>query len=809
MARFLPLQRSPLSAAALLVCLGAAATAVPAPAQTRSERLLSATSATSAPPAAVSIAAGPLDRALNQYAAATGLMLAIDGTLTAGKSSPGLAGSYSVELGLSKLLEGSGLQAVRMDNGGFVIRRPIAGAQEERLPQVTVVSNRQENAWGPVDGNIARRSATSTKTDTPLIETPRSISVVTAAQIEAQQPRDLNDAFGYMAGIVRSEGSDRTTDSFYIRGFSAGAATGSLYRDGSKYMVNAYDGQQELYGLERAELLKGAASVLYGTAAPGGIINTVSKRPTVEPLHELGVELGNNNRRQVKGDFSGALTDDGVWSYRLTGLLRDSDTFIDYVPDNRQFLAGALTWRPDARTSLTLQADYVRSRTDYVYGLPAVGTILPNPNGVIPSNRYLGLVGHDKYDGANTSLGYLFEHAFSDQLRLRHSAHVFRSNVDFPGSGVEDLSTDQTTSTYRGAYERYDYSKAFTTDTSLEYKLQTGDVSHTLLAGVDTMFQYHTTARGNRDVDPQLNYYNPGYSYTLSDITPNTYYPDSSSHDTGLYLQDQMKFGKHWVLLLGGRHDWASDRQMPVDGTAATRETSSANTGHAGVVYLADNGLAPYVSFSQSFQPQSGADRSSNRFKPTQGEQYEAGIRYQPQGGDTMLSAAVYQLTQQNVLSIDPVDTNFSVQTGEIRSRGAELDARTKIGGHANLIASYAYTDARVTADNNTDAVGKRRGMVPYNQASAWVDYDFGLWGMKNLKVGGGVRYVGSTLGLYVAGSVPAYTLVDAMVAYETGPWRLSLNATNLGDKEYIASCSYACFYGDRRKVVAAAVYRW
>lgn len=794
----LPFHPRPLAVAALLCCL---ALVVPA-----SQAQQAAGSALQE----VVIAAGPLDRVLNIYAAQTGLMLAIDGQLTADKSSPGLSGNYSIEQGLAQLLLGSGLVAVRLDNGAYAIRRSAAsaGVDSDKLPEV-VVNGEQENAYGPVTGYLATRSASASKTDTALLETPRSVSVVTAAQIEAQKAGDLNQALGYSPGVVRSEGADRTTDSFFIRGFSAGAANGNLYRDGSKYMVNSYDGQQELYGLERVELLRGAASVLYGTAAPGGIINTVSKKPTSEPLHELGVEFGSYNRKQIKGDFSGPLSADGEWSYRVTGLLRESDTFIDHVPDDRQYLAAALAWKPNARTSLTLQADYVRSRTDYVYGLPASGTILPNANGVIPSNRYIGLQGHDKYDGANTTLGYLFEHTFDNEIKLRNSFRAFRSNVELPSSSVAGLSADQTTSTYHSATERYDYSKAFTSDTSLEYKLQTGGVQHTLLGGIDSTFQYHTTRRINSTVTPQLNYFDPSALYALSNPVRSTVYADNALHDTGVYLQDQMKLGPQWVLLLGGRRDWASDREMPVNGTASTRETSTANTGHAGVVYLADNGLAPYLSFSQSFQPQAGSDRLGARFKPTEGEQYEAGIRYQPKGSSTMLSAAVYQLTQQNVLATDPVNTSFSIQTGEVRARGIELEAHTSIGAHASLIASFAYTDARTTADTTAANIGKRRGGVPVRQASLWMDYDFGQWQMKNLKAGAGVRYVGDSTGVYVVGTVPAYTLIDAMLSYDTGPWRLALNATNLTDRAYIASCTYGCFYGERRKLIASATYRW
>ncbi|WP_285414733.1 TonB-dependent siderophore receptor [Variovorax sp. efr-133-TYG-130] len=761
--------------------------------------------------------AGPLGATLNRIAREAGLALTVDAGLVGNREAAPVRGRYDAAQALRRALANSGLDLLPTDAGGYTVRAgspvtPAAsgtGAAAATLSEVRVSAER-ENAWGPVDGYIARRSASGTKTDTPIVETPQSISVVTAEQIESQQPANLVDAFAYTAGVMRSEGADRTTDSFVIRGFQAGAGTGSLYRDGSKFMVNSYDGQQELYGLERAEVLKGAASLLYGTAAPGGVINTVTKRPTAEPLRELGIELGNHGRRRVKGDFGGKLDDDGTLTYRLTGLLRESKTFIDFVPDDRQFLSGSIKWQPNAATSLTLQAEYLRSRTDYVYGLPASGTILENPFGRIPASRYIGTPGRDRYHGANTSVGYLFEHAFNGQLKLRHSAHAFRSDVKFPSTDTEGLAPDNFSSQYHSAQDRTDFSRAYTTDTSLEFRFGTGAVEHTLLAGIDTTYQYHTTRRANRDIDTPLNYYAPNYAYTLSTAVPFTYYPDTSGNDTGLYLQDQMKIDKRWVVVLGARRDRSSDRQVPVDGvTQNSKEKTSATTARAGLVYLADNGLAPFVSFSQSFQPQSGIDRLGSRFKPTQGEQYEAGIRYQPAGSDTLLSAAVYQLTQQNVLSTDPVDTQFSVQTGEVRSRGFEFEARTRVGKSVNLIAAYAYTDARVTADNTAANVGKRRGNVPYNTFSAWGEYDFGAAGVPGLKAGMGVRYVGSSTGLYVSGKVPSYTVYDAMLSYDTGNWRYALNLSNLADKSHIASCTYGCFYGERRKAVASATYRW
>lgn len=276
-----------------------------------------------------------------------------------------------------------------------------------------------------------------------------------------------------------------------------------------------------------------------------------------------------------------------------------------------------------------------------------------------------------------------------------------------------------------------------------------------------------------------------------------------------------MKIAEKWVVLLGGRYDRVryDEGTFFTDETVAGGEKSHAFTGRAGLVYLADNGLAPYMSFSQSFEPQSGTDRNKTRFKPTRGEQWELGLRYQPKDSDMLISTSIYDLTQTDTLVSDPIDADYSVQLGKVRSRGFEIEMKTRIGRQANLIMAYAYTDARTIKSSplTPEEKGRRTGGVPYNQLSLWGDYSFGAFGLPGLKAGLGVRYVDSTQprGNWMSAKVPGFTLFDAMVSYATGPWKLALNVTNLTDKTYLASCTYGCFYGEPRKVVGTMSYRW
>ncbi|KAG1450703.1 hypothetical protein G6F57_016344 [Rhizopus arrhizus] len=336
------------------------------------------------------------------------------------------------------------------------------------------------------------------------------------------------------------------------------------------------------------------------------------------------------------------------------------------------------------------------------------------------------------------SVGYLFEHAFSSQLKLRHNLRYVNAKSDYNSTDIWQLTPDQRRTADRGCSPRQDKSSALSVDTSLQYQTRTGVVDHTLLAGLDYSMPRHESRRYFQTLD-NLDLFDPTYGSPLGPATPN--YGSSTKGDNkrlGIYFQDQMKIVDKWVVLLGGRQDWVTgnEHNLFTQEQYADNEKSQAFSGRAGLVYLADNGLAPFVSFSQSFEPTLGQDRQGNRFEPTRGEQYEAGLRYQPAGSGMLLSASVYQLIRKNVTVTDPLDTSYQIQAGKARSRGLELEARTRIGRHANLIAAYAYTDARTLKASplQPGEEGKRLNSVPFNQFSLWGDYGFGDFGLPGLR---------------------------------------------------------------------------
>jgi iron complex outermembrane receptor protein len=766
---------------------------------------------------AFNLPAQPLASALAAYARQTGIKMAYPASLTAGKSAPALRGAYSRTDALERLLAGSGLNYRFADAGSATVfdatvtpattGSVVDGAN--LLEKITLQA-RMDSAWGPVEGYVANRSASGTKTDTPLIETPQSVSVITTDQIRNQKAVSLSEALTYTPGIsTQSQNFSRMVDDLMVRGFNAAGPSGNFLRDGMKSQAAVYDLAQEPYGFERLEVLRGASSMLYGQLAPGGAINAISKRPTETPLHEVNVEYGSYDRKQVSADFGGPLNADGTLLYRLTGLLRDADNWVDETPDDKIYVAPALTWKPDEATQLTLLASYQHVNTRFMTPL----FLQDVSTGRIPRDRFLGEPDFDRYKGDSYALGYIFDHEFDNGLKLHHQARYLASDVDWDYMlAAAPVAAGKLA---RIASKRFENSFGFTTDTSFEKTFEAVGAEHTVLAGFDTYRRGYDTHRYRGAAPALLDIDNPVYSGA-----PNINYrvdrgSDTASDQYGFYLQDQIKIQDKWVLLLGGRYDWSDSTTKSYQNGSLTEQSDDAFTGRAGLVYLFDNGIAPYISVSQSFSPQAGLDyRTNTALKPNEGLQYEAGVRYQPVGTDLLLSAAVYDLTQTNLVTYD--SNGFSYQLGKVRSRGFELEARAQIDD-LGIVGAYTYTDARIVESANPLEVGQQQTLVPRNTLSLWADYKLDTLGISGLTIGGGLRYVGKTNLIDNKQDVPNYLLADAMVKYDFAAidhkyegTSFTLNARNLFDKKYYTCVSSdGCRYGEPLTVTATISKKW
>ncbi|WP_244423948.1 TonB-dependent siderophore receptor [Phyllobacterium sp. YR531] len=770
-----------------------------------------------------SIPATSLGRALTLFGDRSNIQVLYAADLTRGRNSPGLSGSFAKETALSKLLAGTGL-SYRFTNANTVTlvettasTAAAPSSEGSILLDPITIKSRIESAWGPVDGYVASRSAAGTKTDTPIIETPQSISVIARDQMDKQNVESLNGVLRYTPGASGDlYGTDNRGLGVQLRGISN--ANGVFYRDGLQLKESNYALFTGLdpYGAERYEILRGPASVLYGQNSPGGLINYVSKRPTDERISEVSFGVGNFNRYEGKFDFGGKIAPDSDLSYRLVGLVRQGDTQIDFVDDDRIFIAPSISWKPDEDTSLTVLANYQRDRSGWAMQyLPAKGTVFPGPGGKkLPSSMFVGEPDFDTYNNTQASIGYEFEHRFNETWKIKQNArYVWLKHYEegvFGGGLREDGHT----------YDRYadaggSKNQGVTIDTQAQANFDTGKLDHTLLIGVDfTRYSYNDYgAEGS--VDPIDDIFNPKYGKTIGELVP---YQDTDTlqRQVGIYVQDQIAFDK-WRLTLGGRHDWSNNTvEDPFEGNYKQKET--AFTGRAGLVYLADNGLAPYAAYSESFQPIPGIDSNGNVFVPETGKQYEIGIKYQPDGWNSFITLSAFDLTRGNVPRYGGVGRPDDVtQTGEIRSRGIELEGVASLDSGIDLRLAYTYLDTEISKATSIDDAANNEGNTPFgvptHSASLWANYKVQSGVLEGLGLGAGVRYVGSTYGDDANSfKVPAVTLVDAAVSYNWKNVELQINASNLFDKTYVASCfaeSFGCFYGEGRRVTGSVKYSW
>ena len=601
-----------------------------------------------------------------------------------------------------------------------------ASAQATVLEKIVVESD-QTNPVGPDDDYAAKNTTTGSKTDTPLVEIPQSVSVVTRKELDDRQPAQLEDALSYTAGVVSSPwGIDDRFDECLIRGFDL--CTSTLYRDGLSQRLIGFSGFKiELYGMQRVEVLKGPASVLYGENDVGGLINAVTKRPPSEPLYEGYVSYGSFNTVESGIDIGGPIDEAGVWSYRLTGLYRDGSTQTDYTQNDRIYLAPALTWQPDAQTSLTILANYQWDKLSPIYSVPVPGmNEYVGPD--VSRSFFTGAPGFDRFDANHGSIGYQFSHEFDEHWTVRQNLRYAQQDTDYRqlyfGNAAGDPAVLPDGHTIaRTAFTVDETATIFNVDNQAEYDATFGLVENKILVGLDYN-RWNVDGQNGFGAGPDLDMLAPDYSIPVD--MPAIYSDlEQTVGQIGLYAQNQARIADRVLLSFGGRQAWVDNRSDDRLAGSTTRQDDSSFVGQAGVGYLFDNGITPYASYAESFVVNLGHTGTGEFFVPSEGKQYEAGIKYEPSFFPGYVTAALFDLTKTNVLTTDPVDPNFQVQTGEIRVRGIELEAKAGTDFGLSFTAAYTYLDATITQDNDGN-VGNRPSLVPSNTASLWANYEFG-----------------------------------------------------------------------------------
>lgn len=683
--------------------------------------------------------------------------------------------------------------------GSPVSRRPLAIAVRLALGLAPLagagMAFAQEESASYVAQDDMVVTATALKVDTPLLETPRSVSSVDREELDERNVQQIDEAFRYRAGVLSGHyGSDNNTDWFKVRGFDQ-----ATYHDGLRiYREGFYQWLPEPFGLERIEVFKGPASILYGEAPPGGLINAVSKRPTAEPQGEIQVQVGNRDHRQIAFDSSGPVTESGDVRYRFVGLYKERDGDLDDTYNDRYYIAPSLEWDLSDDTQLTLLTSFQKDD-----GVPTnpfktpYGTVHDTPFGTIDRDTNYGEPGYDKDEHTQMSLGYEFRHRFSDTWRFEQDLRYSELDLDLRSTYM--VFADSPTTGARGHLQRDGDIDSFTVDNRMVGTWFTERTENTLLMGVD--YQDLSLEGEETDVFPfgdSIDLFSPEYGNFTAPTSDQAKDRDIDKDQLGIYVQDQLRIDDRWVLLGAVRYDDA-ETDNEVRGEAVQRADDSEVTWSGGVMYLSDIGLNPYLSYTESFQPLARTDDGGSLYEPLEGEQWELGMKYAPPGWDGYVSAAYFDLEESNSLVSGPTGT--PIQKGERESKGIELEGVGYLTDNLQLTAAYTYTDAR---DENDD----RASLIPRHQASAWLDYSFVGGRLDGLALGGGIRHVGESVDGDI--NVTDYTVFDAMGRYDFDEhWRAQVNVSNLTDEKYVASCDYWCYYGESRSVISSLSYRF
>ncbi len=674
---------------------------------------------------------------------------------------------------------------------------------DDRIPRVAGVV---------VQGYVASGTATGSKTNTPIEEIPQSVSVVGREQIYDQGAQKADEALRYTSGVFSQPfGPDSDTNWFFLRGFQA-TQTG-VYQDGLQQYSFAFGGFfVDSFGLERVEVLKGAASVLYGGSNPGGIVNYVSKKPTGERIRYLEAGINDAGTGYVGFDFGDG--SNGNFSYRMTGRAAGGDGYSDFQEGYRGFLNPTLNWK-DETTSLTLLGSY--ANIDETHGggsfLPYAGTVVAAPFGRIDRDANFTEPGIDVYNREQGSVGYEFEHKLTSNVTIRQNARYGLSNVHEIAPfafGYDFFSPTPTAPNFnltRLNFEHDTQVASFTIDNQLEGRVSTGPIEHRILFGFDyksfNLDQTQASAAGT-----SISANNPVYGAPQG---PRFTYIDQEieQEQLGFYLQDQLRFGDGYILTLNGRRDRVTTNAVDTVGAASFSGTQSELSGRAGLGYEFSNGIVPYVSAATFFNPLLGSSAVAGFFNPETGVQYEAGIKYAPKWFDGLFTMAVFDLTREGVVTGAFLQ---ETQIGEVNSRGIELEGQANVTRDFKVIGSFTALDVAITKDANAAIIGNTPFIIPDRTASLGIDYTLRAGALAGVSFGAGVRYVGSSFADNENTLVvPSSTVFDAKIGYEFDGWGIDLNVLNLEDKLFVASCQtqLTCSYGEGRSFRLTAHVAW
>ncbi|MEA5600356.1 TonB-dependent siderophore receptor [Nostoc sp. UHCC 0252] len=666
--------------------------------------------------------------------------------------------------------------------------QPTAETPENKEPIELVVTGEQDTYRVP-------EASGATRTDTPIRDIPQSIQVIPRQVLKDQQVTRLTDAIRNVSGVVEGDTFAGTNDAVNIRGFDSFNPT---FRDGFRETGFTL---RELADIEQIEVVKGPASVLYGNAEPGGIINLVTKKPLNIPYYAAEFSAGNFSYYRSAIDLSGPLDLDKTFLYRLNVAYENAGNFRDFVNSERFFFGPVFDLKLGDRTNLFLNVSYINDERTFDQGIVAFGQGIAD----IPTSRFLGEPG-DKRITEEVNVGYRLEHRFNDNLTLRNAfRYASQDSFDYRAQPLEvDEETGELTRNFRS---NDDYDETYSLQTDLVGKFATGSIQHTLLFGLDLARQKSdgSQRRLPNGLTPSINIFDPVYNLIsrpgLSELTNAVRDGNSKTETLGIYLQDQIAFSDNFKLLIGGRFDTVDQNQFNRLSDTPTNQYDEAFTPRIGIVYQPIQPISLYASYSRSFTPNFAQSADQRFLDPERGTQYEVGVKVDL-NDKVSATLAAYEITKTNIAAPDPNDPdNFSIPIGEQRSRGIELDISGEILPGWNIIAAYGYTDAEVTQSSdlpNALRVGSRVPKVPEHKASLWTTYQFLQGNLQGLGFGLGLFYLSDRIGGDIPTNLaddtftlPSYLRTDAAVYYKRDNWRAAINIENLFGTRYFESFNF------------------
>lgn len=652
-----------------------------------------------------------------------------------------------------------------------------------------IVEASAETADGPVQGYRATRSASATRTDTPIEEIPQAISVVPAQVLADLDSSNVERALDFAGGVSRQNNfGGLSLYEYSVRGFT----TSEFYKDG--FSANrGYPSAPDAANIERIEVLKGPAASLYGRGDPGGTVNIVTKKPTAETFARLQTSAGSWDRYRTSLDANAPLDEAGDLQGRVNLAVEDNGSFRDHVDSSRQFVAPSLAWQLGADTRLLVEGEFSRSNLVFDRGIVA-----PNDRlGSVSRSTFLGEPGDGHLDNDNEQLQASLEHDLNDTWHLRLASHYKTGRIGGYASESFSLANDGRTLTRRFRERDMAWHDSIS-QLELHGRLDLAGIEHRVLLGGE----YENYRKSERvteilplsDIRSTIDIYQPVYGRPR----PNGTRSGSDFHEQAvsraLNLQDQLDFGNGLHGLLGVRLErYTQDIHNRVDGRE-TDQRQDAVTWRSGLLYQLTPQVGVFANASTSFKPNSGLDINGKAFDPEEGIGYESGVKLDLFDGRLGATLAAFHLTKQNVLTIDPVDSDYNRAAGEARSQGFDVQVSGQVSDALRVIGAYAWIDAEVTKDNSLP-IGSRLLGVPRHNASLLGIYEFQNGWLKGSDVGAAITHVGERLGEVRSAKqlatrdnfdLPSYTTVDLLAHYPLSERaRLGVNLNNIFDEKY------------------------